>query len=140
VRDEFARNRDRVVKESGRSLSGNIKRAKLAVWTYGKARQRRSAARVLEDIERRLSSSIDVTAESMKRIEQLFAKSSLFGNDEAAKQLLIYARHLNDPATGLMFHAYDESGAQSWADPVTHHSPIFWCRAIGWFGVKASGR
>jgi unsaturated rhamnogalacturonyl hydrolase len=55
--------------------------------------------------------------------------------DEAAKQLLTYARHLNDPATGLMFHAYDESGKQTWADPTTHHSPIFWCRAIGWFGM-----
>ncbi len=55
--------------------------------------------------------------------------------DEAAKQLLIYARHLNDPATGLLFHAYDESGAQPWSDPVTHHSPIFWCRAIGWYGM-----
>nr|WP_051979753.1 glycoside hydrolase family 88 protein [Edaphobacter aggregans] len=58
-----------------------------------------------------------------------------YANDEAAKQLLIYIKHLNDPATGLMWHAYDESGAQPWADPVTHHSSIFWCRAIGWFGM-----
>jgi len=55
--------------------------------------------------------------------------------DEAVKQLLTYARHLNDPATGLLFHAYDESGKQAWADPMTHHSPIFWCRAIGWYGM-----
>jgi unsaturated rhamnogalacturonyl hydrolase len=55
--------------------------------------------------------------------------------DEAAKQLLIYASHLNDTTTGLMFHAYDESGAQPWADPTTHHSAYFWCRAIGWFGM-----
>jgi unsaturated rhamnogalacturonyl hydrolase len=55
--------------------------------------------------------------------------------DEAAKQLLIYAKHLNDPASGLLFHAYDESGKQKWADPVTHHSSIFWCRAIGWYGM-----
>lgn len=55
--------------------------------------------------------------------------------DEAAKQLMIYAHHLNDPSTGLMFHAYDESGAQPWADPRTHHSAIFWCRSIGWFGM-----
>ncbi|SEG69004.1 unsaturated rhamnogalacturonyl hydrolase [Bryocella elongata] len=55
--------------------------------------------------------------------------------NEAAKQLLIYAKHLNDPASGLMFHAYDESGQQPWADPMTHHSGFFWCRAIGWFGM-----
>jgi unsaturated rhamnogalacturonyl hydrolase len=58
-----------------------------------------------------------------------------YAYDEAVKQLLIYAKHLNDPASGLMFHAYDESGAQPWADPVTHHSAFFWCRAIGWFGM-----
>src|SRR6185312_14788912 len=55
--------------------------------------------------------------------------------DEAVKQLLIYAKHLNDPASGLLFHAYDESGTQPWAQPVTHHSSIFWCRAIGWYGM-----
>jgi len=55
--------------------------------------------------------------------------------DEAVKQLLIYAKHLNDPASGLMYHAYDESGQQPWAQPVTHHSSFFWCRAIGWFGM-----
>jgi unsaturated rhamnogalacturonyl hydrolase len=55
--------------------------------------------------------------------------------DEASTQLLIYAKHLNDPAAGLMFHAYDESGTQAWANPVTHHSAIHWCRAIGWYGM-----
>jgi unsaturated rhamnogalacturonyl hydrolase len=58
-----------------------------------------------------------------------------YANDEATKQLLIYASHLNDPQTGLMFHAYDESGASTWADPATRHSAEFWCRAIGWFGM-----
>ena len=55
--------------------------------------------------------------------------------DEVTRQLLIYAKHLNDPATGLLFHAYDESGKQPWADPVTHHSAVFWCRSIGWYGM-----
>jgi unsaturated rhamnogalacturonyl hydrolase len=60
---------------------------------------------------------------------------STYANDEATKQLVIYASHLNDPQTGLMFHAYDESGASVWADPKTKHSAEFWCRAIGWFGM-----
>lgn len=64
----------------------------------------------------------------------------LFGDrnaacDEAAKQLLIYASHLNDPKTGLLFHAYDESGTQLWAQPGTHHSSFFWGRSIGWYGM-----
>jgi len=60
---------------------------------------------------------------------------STYTNNEATKQLIIYASHLNDPKTGLMFHAYDESGASTWADPATKHSAEFWCRAIGWFGM-----
>jgi len=58
-----------------------------------------------------------------------------YADDEATKQLLVYARHLNDPTTGLMFHAYDQSGASKWSDPVSHHSAEFWCRAMGWFGM-----
>jgi len=60
---------------------------------------------------------------------------SQYADDEATKQILLYAKHQNDPKTGLMFHAYDESGQQPWADPVTHHSPEFWARAMGWYGV-----
>ena len=65
---------------------------------------------------------------------------SMFGdskycNDEAVLQLLTYAKHLNDPLTGLMFHAYDESGQSTWADKETKHSAEKWCRAMGWFGM-----
>ena len=58
-----------------------------------------------------------------------------YANDEAVNQLLIYSNHLNDPRTGLMFHAYDESGQSTWADKETKHSAEIWCRAMGWFGM-----
>lgn len=58
-----------------------------------------------------------------------------YANDEAVKQILVYYSHLKDPKLGLLYHAYDESGTQKWADPKTHHSPYFWCRAIGWYGM-----
>ena len=58
-----------------------------------------------------------------------------YANDEAVKQILVYYSHLKDKKSGLLYHAYDESGQQKWADPVTHHSPYFWCRAIGWYGM-----
>ena len=70
----------------------------------------------------------------LARYGRMFGDSA-YANDEATKQLLIYASHLSDPSTGLLFHAYDESGAQAWADPSTHHSHFFWCRAIGWFAM-----
>jgi unsaturated rhamnogalacturonyl hydrolase len=67
------------------------------------------------------------------RYGRLFGQSE-YANDEAAKQLTVYARHLQS-SSGLLYHAYDESGASSWADPTTHHSAEFWCRAVGWYGM-----
>ncbi len=86
VRDEFDRNKDRIIKESGRSLSSTLRRAKVAVWTYGDARKRRKAADVLDDIDHRLSNSLDVTAASVARVETLFKKCSRFGDQNAAMQ------------------------------------------------------
>ena len=60
---------------------------------------------------------------------------SKYANDEAVLQLLTYYIHLNDIFTGLMFHAYDESGQSPWADKETKHSAEKWCRAMGWFGM-----
>jgi unsaturated rhamnogalacturonyl hydrolase len=56
-------------------------------------------------------------------------------SDLVAGQLTVYASHLKDSATGLLYHAYDEKGTATWADPVTHHSPEFWGRSMGWFGM-----
>ncbi len=58
-----------------------------------------------------------------------------YANDEAARQILIYAAHTRDAEKGLLYHAYDESGKQPWADPATHHSAEFWGRAMGWYGM-----
>jgi unsaturated rhamnogalacturonyl hydrolase len=60
---------------------------------------------------------------------------SKYTNAEAVKQLLVYHKHLKSDHMGLLYHAYDESGKADWADPVTHHSAFFWCRAIGWYGM-----
>ncbi|HEY6804257.1 MAG TPA: glycoside hydrolase family 88 protein [Pyrinomonadaceae bacterium] len=60
---------------------------------------------------------------------------SKYANDEATKQMLVYTSHLNDPKTGLMFHAYDESRQATWANKETGQSPEIWCRAMGWFGM-----
>jgi unsaturated rhamnogalacturonyl hydrolase len=68
------------------------------------------------------------------RYGNLFGDSR-YATDEATKQVLIYAKHLNDPKTGLMFHAYDESGQTPWSDKETRVSPEIWCRAMGWFGM-----
>src|SRR5215470_2763468 len=60
---------------------------------------------------------------------------SKYTDAEAVKQLLTYYKHLNDPSTGLLWHAYDESGQQSWANAATHTSAEHWARAIGWYAM-----
>jgi len=68
------------------------------------------------------------------RYGKMFGDSK-YTNAEAVKQLLIYYKHLNDHETGLLWHAYDESGQQTWADPKTHTSAEHWARAIGWYAM-----
>ena len=67
------------------------------------------------------------------RYGQTFGDAT-YANDEAVKQILVYYSHLKDPS-GLLYHAYDETGAQPWADPAMHHSKYFWGRAMGWYGM-----
>lgn len=71
VRDEFARNKERIMKESGRSLSSALKRARVALWTYGDPRKRKKAVEAIDDIDHRLNGSIEVAADAIKRIEAL---------------------------------------------------------------------
>jgi len=68
------------------------------------------------------------------RYGSMFSDSK-YANDEAVLQLLTYWIHLTDLSTGLMYHAYDESGQSTWADKESKHSAEFWCRAMGWFGM-----
>jgi unsaturated rhamnogalacturonyl hydrolase len=60
-----------------------------------------------------------------------FNEPSIF--DDLTRQLILIERHTRDPLTGLLYHAWDESKAQKWANPATGCSPHFWGRAIGWY-------
>jgi len=53
--------------------------------------------------------------------------------DDVIHQLILVESRTRDPATGLMFHAWDESRQQLWADRQTGCSPHFWGRAMGWY-------
>jgi unsaturated rhamnogalacturonyl hydrolase len=62
-----------------------------------------------------------------------------FGEDTAfndiARQFILMEIHSLDLKTGLMYHGYDESRQQKWADKTTGRSPHFWARAMGWYGM-----
>ncbi len=55
--------------------------------------------------------------------------------DDVAKQIRLVAAHTYDPATGLFYHAWDESKEQPWANKATGTSSNFWGRAIGWYAM-----
>jgi unsaturated rhamnogalacturonyl hydrolase len=53
--------------------------------------------------------------------------------DDIVNQFVYVYKHTRDPKTGLLYHGWDESKQQRWADPKTGRSPNFWGRAIGWY-------
>ncbi|MBI4785633.1 MAG: glycoside hydrolase family 88 protein [Chloroflexi bacterium] len=55
--------------------------------------------------------------------------------DDVAHQIILVEKHTRDPQTGLLYHAWDESKQQRWANPETGCSPHFWSRAIGWYAM-----
>ena len=55
--------------------------------------------------------------------------------DDIAKQFILMERHSRDNKTGLLYHGWDESKQQRWANPSTGRSPNFWGRAMGWYAM-----
>ena len=53
--------------------------------------------------------------------------------EDLAGQLFSVYHHTKDEKTGLLYHGWDESKSQSWANPVTGCSSCFWGRAMGWY-------
>lgn len=64
---------------------------------------------------------------------KVFDKPALF--DEVAHQLLLIEKRTRDPRSGLLYHGWDESKEQVWADSATGCSPHFWSRAMGWYAM-----
>lgn len=65
--------------------------------------------------------------------------ASIFHDDTAfadiTRQFSLMERNARDPKTGLLYHGWDESRAQQWADKQTGRSPNIWGRALGWYGM-----
>ena len=62
--------------------------------------------------------------------------SNTFNEDnynDIAHQFILMEKKARDK-TGLLYHGYDESREQQWADKKTGLSPHFWARAMGWYG------
>ena len=63
--------------------------------------------------------------------------AATFHHPEAFKdithQFVLVDEHARDPKTGLLYHGWDESKQQRWADKQTGLSSQFWGRAMGWY-------
>jgi unsaturated rhamnogalacturonyl hydrolase len=53
--------------------------------------------------------------------------------EDVARQFSLIETNARDSDTGLLYHAWDESLSQKWANPGTGCSPHFWGRAMGWY-------
>lgn len=63
----------------------------------------------------------------------LFHEDSAF--NDITRQFVLMEQHSIDTKTGLLYHGWDESRKQRWADQKTGRSPNFWGRAMGWYGM-----
>ena len=65
--------------------------------------------------------------------------AAMFHEDSAfrdiTRQFVLMETHARNAATGLLYHAWDESRQQRWANKVTGQSPNFWGRAMGWYAM-----
>jgi unsaturated rhamnogalacturonyl hydrolase len=62
-----------------------------------------------------------------------FDEPALF--DDVINQYVWMEAHARDPKSGLLYHGWDESRQQKWADPKSGLSPEFWGRAVGWYAM-----
>lgn len=55
--------------------------------------------------------------------------------NDIANQFVWMEKHARDPKTGLLYHGWDESKEQKWANKETGLSPHVWGRAMGWYAI-----
>ncbi len=55
--------------------------------------------------------------------------------DDIAHQFIVLEKHVRDPKTGLLYHGWDESRQQRWADKESGLSSQFWARGMGWYAM-----
>ncbi|QJD94595.1 glycoside hydrolase family 88 protein [Mucilaginibacter robiniae] len=55
--------------------------------------------------------------------------------DDIAQQFILMEANARDAKTGLLYHAWDESKNEKWANPKTGLSQNFWGRADGWYAM-----
>lgn len=55
--------------------------------------------------------------------------------DHVVLQFDLIQKHSRDEKSGLLYHGWDESKEQAWANKETGLSQHFWSRGMGWYGM-----
>ena len=55
--------------------------------------------------------------------------------DDVALQFDLIQKHSRNEKSGLLYHGWDESKEQQWANKETGNSQHFWSRGMGWYGM-----
>jgi unsaturated rhamnogalacturonyl hydrolase len=71
-------------------------------------------------------------------VEPFYAEYSLLNNkadnfNDIINQFVWMEKYSRDTVTGLLYHGWDESKLQQWANKTNGQSPEFWSRAMGWY-------
>lgn len=53
--------------------------------------------------------------------------------NDIINQFVWMEKYSRDAKSGLLYHGWDESRLQRWANPATGLSPEFWSRSMGWY-------
>jgi hypothetical protein len=83
--DEFARNKERIIKESGKSLSSTFKRVKDAVRRFGRPEGKEAALASMDDVDHRITILGEAVNESIQRIEAIFSRAQLIETTDDVK-------------------------------------------------------
>ena len=66
-------------------------------------------------------------------IEDAAAQQKIY--DDVVHQFDLIQKHSRDEKSGLLYHGWDESKEQKWANKETGNSQHFWSRGMGWYGM-----
>lgn len=85
VVEEFARNRERIIKENQQSLASVFKRVKDAVQRFGRDEERGATLAQLNDVDHRIATMSEAVIGSIEHVERLFAKAAVIETSDAIK-------------------------------------------------------
>ncbi|GAB3788444.1 hypothetical protein GCM10028818_55010 [Spirosoma horti] len=92
VIDEFSRNKERSIKESGKSLSGVIKRVKDAVNKFGDRETKQAVLEQLNNIDYKIPGLGESAAHAVTRIEKILNSSDIIEANEGVTADQLYVR------------------------------------------------